>query len=131
MKDWFRRNWKNLLIVIFAFLFVVKCSSNGNHKRLAESLQYDKDSVEVVLKNTRDTLKLTRDTLLNVNLYSASTVEELEKQGMKNDEREKTKDRQISELYKQLSEKDRQIAQKDKQIDYWMQIASQADTIKK
>lgn len=119
MKDWFRRNWKNLLIVIFAFLFVVKCSSNGNHKRLAESLQYDKDSVEVVLKNTRDTLKLTRDTLMNVDSYSATEIKELKEQ--LSEEKERGRNQRL--------DFNRQLAQKDKQIDYWMQIASQKDTI--
>ena len=72
MKDWIKRNWKNTLLILLAVLFMAQCTQRGNWKREALSVHEYTDSIEVVLQDTRDTLKLTRDTLQNKILYEES-----------------------------------------------------------
>lgn len=98
MKDWIKRNWKNTLLILLAVLFMAQCTQRGNWKREALSVHEYTDSIEVVLQDTRDTLKLTRDTLENKILYEESLNSDLQK----SDSRE-------SNYMSQLAEKDRQI----------------------
>lgn len=79
MKDWIKRNWKNTLLILLAVLFMAQCTQRGNWKREALSVQEYTDSIEVVLQDTRDTLKLTRDTLQNKILYEESLNSDLQK----------------------------------------------------
>lgn len=104
MKDWIKRNWKNTLLILLAVLFMAQCTQRGNWKREALSVHEYTDSVEVVLQDTRDTLKLTRDTLQNKTLYEESLNSDLQK----SDSRESH--------YMSL------LAEKDRQIQYWMKM---------
>ena len=104
MKDWIKRNWKNTLLILLAVLFMAQCTQRGNWKREALSVHEYTDSVEVVLQDTRDTLKLTRDTLQNKILYEESLNSDLQK----SDSRESH--------YMSL------LAEKDRQIQYWMKM---------
>lgn len=104
MKDWIKRNWKNTLLILLAVLFMAQCTQRGNWKREALSVQEYTDSIEVVLQDTRDTLKLTRDTLENKILYEESLNSDLQK----SDSRESH--------YMSL------LAEKDRQIQYWMKM---------
>ena len=79
MKDWIKRNWKNTLLILLAVLFMAQCTQRGNWKREALSVHEYTDSIEVVLQDTRDTLKLTRDTLQNKILYEESLNSDLQK----------------------------------------------------
>lgn len=104
MKDWIKRNWKNTLLILLAVLFMAQCTQRGNWKREALSVHEYTDSIEVVLQDTRDTLKLTRDTLQNKTLYEESLNSDLQK----SDSRESH--------YMSL------LAEKDRQIQYWMKM---------
>ena len=104
MKDWIKRNWKNTLLILLAVLFIAQCTQRGNWKREALSVHEYTDSIEVVLQDTRDTLKLTRDTLQNKILYEESLNNDLQK----SDSRESH--------YMSL------LAEKDRQIQYWMKM---------
>ena len=104
MKDWIKRNWKNTLLILLAVLFIAQCTQRGNWKREALSVHEYTDSIEVVLQDTRDTLKLTRDTLQNKILYEESLNSDLQK----SDSRESH--------YMSL------LAEKDRQIQYWMKM---------
>lgn len=104
MKDWIKRNWKNTLLILLAVLFIAQCTQRGNWKREALSVHEYTDSIEVVLQDTRDTLKLTRDTLQNKILYEESLNSDLQK----SDSRESR--------YMSL------LAEKDRQIQYWMKM---------
>lgn len=104
MKDWIKRNWKNTLLILLAVLFMAQCTQRGNWKREALSAHEYTDSIEVVLQDTRDTLKLTRDTLQNKILYEESLNSDLQK----SDSRESH--------YMSL------LAEKDRQIQYWMKM---------
>ena len=104
MKDWIKRNWKNTLLILLAVLFMAQCTQRGNWKREALSVHEYTDSIEVVLQDTRDTLKLTRDTLENKILYEESLNSDLQK----SDSRESH--------YMSL------LAEKDRQIQYWMKM---------
>lgn len=104
MKDWIKRNWKNTLLILLAVLFIAQCTQRGNWKREALSVHEYTDSIEVVLQDTRDTLKLTRDTLQNKILYEESLNSDLQK----SDSRESH--------YMNL------LAEKDRQIQYWMKM---------
>ena len=104
MKDWIKRNWKNTLLILLAVMFMAQCTQRGNWKREALHSQEYSDSVEVVLQDTRDTLKLTRDTLQNKILYEESLNSDLQK----SDSRENH--------YMSL------LAEKDRQIQYWMKM---------
>lgn len=104
MKDWIKRNWKNTLLILLAVLFMAQCTQRGNWKREALSVHEYTDSIEVVLQDTRDTLKLTRDTLQNKILYEESLNSDLQK----SDSRESH--------YMSL------LAEKDRQIQYWMKM---------
>lgn len=104
MKDWIKRNWKNTLLILLAVLFIAQCTQRGNWKREALSVHEYTDSIEVVLQDTRDMLKLTRDTLQNKILYEESLNSDLQK----SDSRESH--------YMSL------LAEKDRQIQYWMKM---------
>ena len=87
MKNWLKQNWKIILIVILAFLFMTKCSSSGNYKRAynaqLQRTEYVKDSLMNMYSNSAhhiDSLNSIIKDLTRENYYQEDKINNLNAQ---------------------------------------------------
>ena len=85
--NWIKQHWKTILLILFAFLFVIKCSTSGNYKRAynsqIERTEFVKDSLTNLYSNSAyhiDSLNILIKDLRRDSLYKEDKLVSYETQ---------------------------------------------------